>query len=242
MMAEVAETAEDQAANIDFATYFAMARGTALAPAMEMTKWFDTNYHYIVPEFYAGQEFKFRSRKAIDEFVEAKAHGIHTRPVLIGPVTFLTLGKAKETDVDPLSLLEGLLPVYGEILRGLAEAGADWVQFDEPVLALDLIEPQRAAFKTAYEQLAPIGPKILIASYFGGLGGNLDTVADLPVDGLHVDLVRAPHQIDWVLKRWPRNRVLSLGVIDGRNIWRGDLDLALAKVQDAIAVRGQEGI
>src|SRR5690554_3968442 len=159
--------------------YFACARGSDAAPAMEMTKWFDTNYHYIVPEFHAGQTFRLASTKAVDEFNEAKALGIHTRPVLIGPVTFLSLGKAKEPDLDPLSLLDALLPIYAEILAQLRDAGADWVQFDEPVLALDLNAGQKAAFEAAYAALSLTGVKILIATYFEKLGSNLDVVLEL---------------------------------------------------------------
>lgn len=242
VMADIAELADDAAGSVDFDTYFAMARGTAAAPAMEMTKWFDTNYHYIVPEFHADQTFRLTSRKAIEEFKEAKALGIETRPVLVGPVTFLSLGKAKDAGLDPLTLLDALLPVYVELLSGLVDAGAEWVQLDEPILALDLSEAQIATLNAAYATLAGAGAKVLIATYFGGLGDNLDVVARLPVDGLHVDLVRGGDDLDRVLQGWPWERVLSLGVIDGRNIWRADLDAAFAKVQAAVAARGQGGI
>ena len=242
VMADVAELAEDAAGSVDLDTYFAMARGSDAAPAMEMTKWFDTNYHYIVPEFHADQTFRLASRKAIDEYQEAKALGIETRPVLIGPVTFLSLGKAKDADLEPLSLLDAVLPVYAELLSGLADAGATWVQFDEPILALDISDAQREALETAYGALSGAGLKILVATYFGGLGDNLGTAVELPVDGLHVDLVRGADDLDRVLKAWPWERVLSLGVIDGRNIWRADLDKALAKIEAAVAVRGQGGL
>lgn len=243
VMADVAELATPGAATaVDFDTYFAMARGSDTAPAMEMTKWFDTNYHYIVPEFHADQAFRLASLKAIDEFKEAKALGIHTRPVLIGPVTYLSLGKAKDADLEPLSLLDRLLPVYVEILSALAAAGADWVQIDEPILVTDLSGVQKAAFEAAYSVLSATGVRILVATYFGGLGDNLDLAAKLPVDGLHVDLVRASGQLDAVLKTWPAGRVLSLGVIDGRNIWRADLEKAHDKVAAASAARGQKGL
>ena len=240
VMADVAETAADRAASVDFATYFAMARGSDAAPAMEMTKWFDTNYHYIVPEFQAGQKFRLASRKAVDEFEEAKALGIHTRPVLVGPVTYLSLGKAKDAELDPLSLLDELLPVYTEVLKALASAGADWVQIDEPILVTDLSETQKAAFHKAYAALASAGVKILLATYFGALGENLSVAATLPVDGLHVDLVRAPDQLDAVLKTWRADRVLSLGVVDGRNIWRADLNKAAALIDTAKASRSPD--
>lgn len=238
VMADVVELAADEATAIDFDTYFAMARGSDAAPAMEMTKWFDTNYHYIVPEFHEAQEFRLSSRKVIDEFKEAKALGFHTRPVLIGPVTYLSLGKAKDTGLAPLSLLERLLPVYTEILSALAAAGADWVQLDEPILCTDLSDAQKAAFEAAYATTSSTGVSILIATYFGGLRENIDLLSKLPVDGLHLDLIRAPDQLDATLRTWPAARVLSLGVIDGRNIWRADLAKALLKVDSAIAARG----
>jgi 5-methyltetrahydropteroyltriglutamate--homocysteine methyltransferase len=213
--------------------YFAMARGTTEAPAMEMTKWFDTNYHYIVPELHAGQAFQLASTKAVDQFLEAKALGIHTRPVLVGPVTWLSLGKAKDDGLDPLSLLDSLLPVYAGLLGVLKAAGADWVQIDEPVLALDLNKAQRAALQRSYEVLAPIAPRIMLASYFGALLDNTELAAALPVAGLHVDLVRSPEQIGAVLKALPADKVLSVGVIDGRNIWRADLEVQLALIGKA---------
>jgi 5-methyltetrahydropteroyltriglutamate--homocysteine methyltransferase len=222
--------------------YFAMARGSRAAPAMEMTKWFDTNYHYIVPEFHRNQTFKLSSRKALNEFNEAKALGIHTRPVLIGPVTYLMLGKSKSPGLESLSLLDNLLPVYQELLAELKAAGADWVQLDEPVLALDLSPPQRRALGLAYKELSPSAPKILVASYFGGLGDNLTAAADLPVSGYHVDLVRAPGELDRLLKILPQDRVLSLGVVDGRNVWRNDLSSTFALIERATAARSTQTI
>ncbi len=236
------EAAAGGAGHPELDLYFAMARGSKAAPAMEMTKWFDTNYHYIVPEFYNGQTFKLISWKAVDEFKEAKALGIHTRPVLIGPVTYLVLGKAKDEGLDPLSLLDALLPVYGELLAELKAAGADWVQIDEPILALDLSQPQRRALRLAYKQLAPNAPKIMLASYFSGLMDNTAVAADLPVAGHHLDLVRAPAELDRALKVLPSDRVLSLGVIDGRNIWRADLSKAFSLVETAVAARSADAI
>ena len=223
----------------DFALdlYFAMARGSKAAPAMEMTKWFDTNYHYIVPEFHKDQTFKLSSRKAVDEFNEAKALGIHTRPVLIGPVTYLALGKAKSEGLDPLSLLDALLPVYGELLAELKAAGADWVQMDEPILALDLSQPQRRALRLAYRKLAPQAPKIMLASYFGGYGDNISVAADLEVDGHHADVVRGWKEVDKLLTGLPAERVLSLGVVDGRNVWRTNLWGAFEIIERALKAR-----
>ncbi len=223
-------------------TYFAMARGTDAAPAMEMTKWFDTNYHYIVPELHAQQRFELASSKAVDEFREAKAQGLHTRPVLIGPLTWLALGKSKEPGFEPLTLLPRLLPVYAELLERLAAAGADWVQIDEPVLALDLTAAQRDAYTRAYAALADAGPKLMLATYFEGLRDNTELAASLPVAGLHVDLVRAPDQLEPVQAALRPDSVLSLGVVDGRNVWRTDLDAALAPVERAVARLGAERI
>ncbi|QRZ14299.1 5-methyltetrahydropteroyltriglutamate--homocysteine S-methyltransferase (plasmid) [Paracoccus methylovorus] len=217
--------------------YFAMARGTAEAPAMEMTKWFDTNYHYIVPEFEEGQSFRLASLKPIEDFLEAKALGIHTRPVLVGPVTWLSLGKTKAEGLDPLTLLSAILPIYSDVLRRLAEAGADWVQIDEPVLVTDLSDGQRRALSTAYAELATAGPRLMLASYFGSLDDNLDLALSLPVAGLHLDLIRAPEQIKRVLEAGP-DKVLSLGLIDGRNVWRADLARALDAAQTAARLHG----
>jgi 5-methyltetrahydropteroyltriglutamate--homocysteine methyltransferase len=244
---------------VSLETYFAMARGAegvsevcdhghvhshGGVPAMEMTKWFDTNYHYIVPEFTADQTFRLSSSKPVDEFLEAKALGVHTRPVLVGPVTFLKLGKAKTGDFDTLSLLPRLLPVYAEVLKRLHSAGADWVQIDEPVLVLDLTDEERAALKTAYAELAKAAPglKILVATYFGALDGNLDTAAALPVAGLHIDLKRGAGQLDAVLAKAPKGLVLSLGVIDGRNVWRADLEAVLDEIEPVIKARGADRI
>jgi len=241
MMADVAEMAEVPG-SIDLDTYFAMARGSAAAPAMEMTKWFDTNYHYIVPEFYTDQEFRLASRKAIDEFKEAKALGVHTRPVLVGPVTYLSLGKAKSPDLDPLSLVERVLPVYEDVLTALAEAGADWVQIDDPILGTDLNSDQRDALCNVYSALSKCSLKIIVATYFGRIDDNLPLVAALPIEGLHIDLARAPEQLASVLSIWPKSRTLSLGVIDGRNIWRADLDAAFSLVEKAVASRGSDNL
>ena len=243
---------------VDLGAYFAMARGTKAAaheegcahghgggaglPAMEMTKWLDTNYHYLTPEFEPGQAFALSSTKPVDEFLEAKAQGLHTRPVLLGPVSFLKLGKSRSAAFDPRSLLPDLLPVYADILRRLSAAGADWVQIDEPCLVLDLDDADRAALSTAYQALAQAAPslKIMLASYFGGLGDNLALAASLPVAGLHLDLVRAPEQLEPVLAAVRDDLILSLGVIDGRNVWRADLEAILDRLQPLIARHGQD--
>ena len=239
---------------IGLETYFAMARGAQGeiahegcahghphggegVPAAEMTKWFDTNYHYLVPEFTADQAFQLASTKAVREYREAKAQGIETRPVLLGPVSYLLLGKTRGADVEPLSLLPRLLPVYTETLRLLVEAGASWVQLDEPCLVLDLSGTARTAFDNAYEILTngSASPKIMLTTYFGSLADNLSTALALPVHGLHVDLVRAPEQLDAVLAGARADLVLSLGVIDGRNVWAADLNAILDRIEPVVA-------
>jgi 5-methyltetrahydropteroyltriglutamate--homocysteine methyltransferase len=241
-----ARSATDEAAlgvrHPELDSYFAMARGTKDALAMEMTKWFDTNYHYIVPEFHKGQVFRLSSRKALHEFNEARALGILTRPVLIGPVTYLTLGKVKGEEFGSMSLLDVLLPVYAELLAALKAAGADWVQIDEPVLSLDLSQSQKRALRLAYRQLAPGAPKIMLASYFGSYGDNLAVAADLPVAGHHADLVRGRSDLYGLLKTLPTDRVLSLGVIDGRNIWRANLPDGFGLIEKALAARSADGL
>jgi 5-methyltetrahydropteroyltriglutamate--homocysteine methyltransferase len=209
-------------------------------PAQEMTKWFDTNYHYMVPEFSKDQTFALSSTKPIDEYKEAKALGYQTRPVLVGPVTFLKLGKSHDASFSNLSLLDKLVPVYAEVLKRLAAEGAEWVQIDEPVLVLDLDGAARDALKKAYADLAKAVPqvKIMLNTYFGALGDNLDTAASLPVAGLHIDLIRAPEQLEPVLKAVKPDVVLSLGVIDGRNIWRANLPEILDRIEPIVAKRG----
>ncbi len=226
------------------AAYFAMARGLQRPGidlhALEMTKWFDTNYHYLVPELQAGQRFALRGDKPLAEYREAKALGIETRPVLLGPVSFLRLSKTTDGS-EPLDLLDTLLPVYAQLLEALKAEGAPWVQLDEPVLVQDLDDAARAAFRQAYARLADgPHPDILLATYFGALDDNLALAASLPVQGLHVDLVRAPEQLDAVLRALPAGRVLSLGLVDGRNIWRNPLDNALILARYARGHRGDD--
>jgi 5-methyltetrahydropteroyltriglutamate--homocysteine methyltransferase len=242
------------AGTVDLRTYFAMARGLqengtsgtahpADVPAMEMTKWFDTNYHYIVPEFKQGQRFHVASLKPVEEFLEAKALGIQTRPVLLGPVSFLQLGKSKDPNLQPLSLLETLLPVYADILRRLEEAGAEWVQLDEPCLVLDLTPEDQKAFASAYSQLSEATKlHLLVATYFEGLRDNINIALGLPVAALHVDLVRAPDQLGPLLQNAPSELMLSLGVIDGRNIWKTDLQRALALAEQAVNSLGSDRV
>ncbi|WP_160120313.1 5-methyltetrahydropteroyltriglutamate--homocysteine S-methyltransferase [Rhodovarius lipocyclicus] len=218
----------DGASVPSLATIFSMARGAPDVPAMEMTKWFDTNYHYIVPRLAAGQRFKLVWNRWAEAVAEAYAANIRTRPVLLGPVSFLLLSKTDDGS-DPLALLPALLPVYAEALRGIAQAGAAWVQLDEPCLATDLSATAQAAYPVAMRALADAasGLKLLLTSYFGPMRENLELAASLPVDGFHLDLVRGAADLEPALELLPREAWLSLGLVDGRNVWRTDLRAAL---------------
>jgi 5-methyltetrahydropteroyltriglutamate--homocysteine methyltransferase len=212
--------------------YFRVARGRAAkqtgagVAAGEMTKWFDTNYHYIVPELSADSQFRLDATRLLSQLREARALGVKIKPVIVGPVTYLHLGKAKD-DSDKLALLPRLLPVYRELLAVLAAEGADWVQLDEPVLVTELDAKWQTALRTAYDALHGAGPKLLLATYFGRLGENLALTASLPVDGIHLDAINARSEIDGLLAALPKSSVLSLGVVNGRNIWRADLESIL---------------
>jgi 5-methyltetrahydropteroyltriglutamate--homocysteine methyltransferase len=226
--------------------YFAMARGYQKdgldVIAMEMTKWFDTNYHYIVPEFYREQSFYLNSLKAVEEFREARALGITPKPVLIGPISYLLLGKEKDAGFQRIELLDKLLPVYIGLLRELEQAGAEYLQIDEPFLALDLDATTRAAYQRAFlhiRQAVP-GLKIILATYFEGLRDNVELAANLPVYALHLDLVRAPEQLEDVLTAIPEGLSLSLGLVDGRNVWKNDLSKALELADRALGALGPD--
>ena len=222
--------------------YFAMARGYQKGQldvtAMEMTKWFDTNYHYIVPEFKKNQNFKLSDSKVVDEFKEAKRAGINAKPVLIGAVSYLLLGKEKEEGFEKIDLINNLLPVYIELLKKLEEAGASWVQMDEPYLAMDLTEKQKKAFLFTYSEIKKNVPnlKIIIANYFDCYGDNLETALSLPVECLHLDLARCPSQLDDVLNhsKLGENLILSLGIINGRNVWKNNFEHSLSLIGTAI--------
>ncbi|TDE31837.1 5-methyltetrahydropteroyltriglutamate--homocysteine S-methyltransferase [Flavobacterium ranwuense] len=230
--------------------YFAMARGSQKegqdVVAMEMTKWFDTNYHYIVPEFTKDQEFKLFTEKIIDEFKEANALGIATKPVLIGPVSYLLLGKEKEAGFHRIDLIDKLLPVYFEILQKLDNENVEWIQFDEPFLALNLTDRERSAITYTYTEINKRFPKIklILANYFDCFGENLDTVLALPVHTLHLDLVRCHSQLDDILEsgQLSSNVNLSLGVVDGRNIWKNDFKNSLAIIKKATDALGENRI
>jgi 5-methyltetrahydropteroyltriglutamate--homocysteine methyltransferase len=213
---------------------FTLARGLSRegeaekgSPALEMTKWFDTNYHYLAPEFSADTAFSLNSERLFSEIEAAKQLGHKVKVVLIGPLSFLWLGKEKSAGFSRLSLLEKLLPVYRQILSRILALGVEWVQMDEPILGLDLPQQWRQEFDPVYNQLSSVGARIMLASYFSPLRENFSLACRLPVAGLHIDAVRAPEDAllaaDWL----PAHKALSLGLIDGRNIWRTDLDHAL---------------
>ena len=213
---------------IGLTEYFQLARGNAHCHAMEMTKWFDTNYHYLVPELKPDTRFSLGAEWLFEEVVEAQTAGFKVKPVLIGPLTFLYLAKEKVAAFDRLDLLDRLLPVYGEILARLKTHGVTWVQFDEPILALDLPVEWRSAFERAYHHLNAAGVNLLLASYFGPLRENLQVAMKLPVAGVHVDCVRGADELAQAVDWLPVSKVLSVGVIDGRNVWKSDLAATLA--------------
>jgi len=233
MLGAVPARFEWQGDEVGLDTYFAMARGTPNQPAMEMTKWFDTNYHYLVPEFTSNTEFRLAYNQLFRDVVEAKALGVQPKAVLIGPLTYLYLGKETEQGFDRLSLLPRLLPVYTHILAKLADLGVPWVQMDEPALALDLPSQWIEAFGRAYDAFKGIAIKVLLATYFDAVDSHASRLKRLPVDGLHIDLCRAPDQLGAILHDYPNNKVLSLGVVDGRNIWRTDLESVFALLSRA---------
>ncbi|GME87112.1 hypothetical protein B5S28_g2737 [[Candida] boidinii] len=237
-------------------TLFAMGRGlqrkateTTKAvdvTALEMVKWFDANYHYVRPTFSHSTEFKLNGSKPVDEYLEAKELGIETRPVIVGPVSYLYLGKADKDslDLEPISLLEKILPVYIELLQKLAAAGATTVQLDEPTLVLDLPENIQAAFKTAYDILSKAEglPKIVLTTYFGDVRPNIEAIKGLPVAGFHFDFVRCPEQLEEVASILSGEQTLSVGIIDGRNIWKADFAKAIEFVNSAIEKVGKDKI
>lgn len=226
--------------SVDLDTLFRIGRGRAPsgepAAAAEMTKWFNTNYHYMVPEFTRGQQFKLTWTQLLDEVDEALALGHRVKPVLLGPVTYLWLGKVKGEPFDRLSLLQDILPVYRQVLAELAKRGIEWVQIDEPALALELPQAWLAAFKPAYDALQG-QVKLLLTTYFDSVGQNLDTIKALPVQGLHVDLVHGKDDAASLNEQLPADWLLSLGVINGRNVWRADLSQWFERLQPLLGKR-----
>lgn len=241
----------DGKSNRELDLYYAMARGVQRdgldIKAMEMTKWFDTNYHYLVPEFTKNQKFNRYSDKIILEFEDALHKGILTKPVLIGPVTYLLLGKEKEAGFDRIDLLDNLLPIYISVLKELASRGAAWVQLDEPALVLDLSAKEQLALQSAYTQIRAALPKlkVLVCSYFGALEDNLATAASLHIDALHIDLTRGAETLTQILGDahfLSSSKKLSLGVVDGRNIWKNDFSKSLDFIKSAVEVLGADRV
>lgn len=245
----------------DYDSYFAAARGTSgifvhdecgcgknhseygELKALEMTKWFDSNYHYIVPLLHKNQEFKLKRNFPLEAFNEALAAGFHTRPVLIGPFTFLKLSKTTDNS-NPLALLDRLLPIYKTILQELSKAGAKWVQIDEPSLVTDLTDAERLQFAHIYRKFAEAAPelKIMLSAYYGSYGDNLDMILSLPIAGLHIDTTRNNAETSLILTKAPRSLKLSIGIIDGRNIWRNDLAKSAELLKQAVKIRGNANI
>lgn len=227
--------------------YFAMAHGYQKngidVTAMEMTKWFDTNYHYIVPEFANNQEFTLLYNKAAEEFKEALGLGIKTKPVLIGPITYLLLGKEKESGFNRVDLIDKLLPVYLEILRQLESLGAEYVQIDEPILATDIDEEIKSLYRKVFAEITKDTKlKIVLATYFDSLADNTDLATELNVSVLHIDLVRAPQQWKNVVSRLKGDTILSLGVVDGRNIWKNDFAKSLEIIEGVKSQLGENRV
>ncbi|HEZ4516953.1 TPA: 5-methyltetrahydropteroyltriglutamate--homocysteine S-methyltransferase [Neisseria meningitidis] len=222
--------------NLSLEQFFQLARGNKDQFAIEMTKWFDTNYHYLVPEFHADTEFKANAKHYVQQLQEAQALGLKAKPTVVGPLAFLWVGKEKgAVEFDRLSLLPKLLPVYVEILTELAAAGAEWIQIDEPALAVDLPQAWLDAYQDVYATLSQVNAKILLSTYFGSVAAHAGRLKALPVAGLHIDLVRAPEQLDAFADY---GKVLSAGVIDGRNIWRANLNNVLATLEPLKAKLG----
>jgi 5-methyltetrahydropteroyltriglutamate--homocysteine methyltransferase len=231
---------------VDLDTYFAMARGRQDAPAMEMTKWFDTNYHYIVPELGPDTRFALSRTQPFDLYLEARELGIETKPVLVGPVTYLLLGKAASgapQDFDRLSLLEPLLDVYAEAVRRLGELGAEWVELHEPAFVQDRTEAELHALRRAYERLSGVRgrPRIAVATYFDHAGETLPVLRDLPVEGVGLDFTRAgAHNLELLREAGGvGGKALFAGIVDGRNIWINDLRASLGLLDELDTLAGE---
>jgi len=216
--------------SLNLQAYFAMARGTPQQPALAMKKWFDTNYHYLVPELSAGQQFTLNREWLLPEVREALALKHRVKVALPGPLTYLWLSACESQHFDRLTLLPRLLNAYAELLQELQSLGVAWVQLDEPVLSLDLPSEWLRAFAGAYERLTAVGLPVMLATYFGSVAEHAPLLKSLSVAGLHLDLVRAPDQLETFLADWPDDKILSLGVVDGRNIWRADLARVLSRL------------
>ncbi|HEY2608013.1 MAG TPA: 5-methyltetrahydropteroyltriglutamate--homocysteine S-methyltransferase, partial [Paraburkholderia sp.] len=226
-------------AALSLAQYYELARGNAAQPAMEMTKWFDTNYHYLVPELGPQTSFDGGVEWLFDEIDAALTLNVPVKPVLIGPITYLWLSKSHVAGFDRLSLLPKLVIRYSRILEKLKQRGIEWVQIDEPALCVDLPAPWLEAFSAAYDVFGTSDVKLLLATYFDTAAEHAPRVARLPVAGVHLDLVRAPHQLDAWRAALPAHAVLSAGVIDGRNIWRANLGEIVDSLQGLRAELGE---
>ncbi|WP_037585505.1 5-methyltetrahydropteroyltriglutamate--homocysteine S-methyltransferase [Stenoxybacter acetivorans] len=226
------------AAKLTLPEYFQLARGNATQMAMEMTKWFDTNYHYIVPEWHTDTRFKTNSQNLIAQIREAKSLGYDIKPTLVGPITLLWLGKEKDAGLNRLDLLPKLLPEYQKLLRELANEGVDWIQIDEPILAVDTEQAWLNAFAPTYKELAITGTRIILGTYFASVAEHVNLLKGLPVHGVHIDAVRAPEQLAVFAEAWPENKILSVGAIDGRNVWRADLTAVINTLTSVAAKLG----
>ncbi len=228
---------------INLDTYFRMARGRAPSGqdtyACEMTKWFDTNYHYIVPEFNEDQQFKLTNTKLFSEIDEAQQFGKKIKPILLGPLSYLWLGKTKNGNFDKLKLLDKLVAVYLQIFAECRKQNIEWIQIDEPILVLDLPPTWQEAFRLAYAKLQMPQLNLLLTTYFGGLEENTELACQLPTAGLHIDVARGEQQLASVLQHLPQNKILSVGIIDGRNIWRADLRKAFQSLTPLQANLGE---
>ncbi|MBM5571474.1 MULTISPECIES: 5-methyltetrahydropteroyltriglutamate--homocysteine S-methyltransferase [Deefgea] len=227
------------AKRLTLAQYFELARGNAAQPALEMTKYFDTNYHYLVPELSSETTFDGGVEWFFHEIDDAQTQGHAVKAVLPGPLTFLWLAKSKQLGYSKLDHLPKLLDRYTQVLQKLAAKGVKQIQLDEPILGLELPTEWIAAFAPTYQALAGHGLNVLVATYFDSVESHAQLLADLPVAGVHLDLVRAPEQLPAFIALWPRNKILSLGVIDGRNIWAADLGKVLVTIQEVKTLLGQ---
>jgi len=238
-----------EGSTVDIDTYFRVARGSAFtsdtkkAPASEMTKWFDTNYHYIVPEFTEKTSFSLSSLKPIDEYNEAVSEGITTRPVILGPVSYLKLGKNYNQNTDNYALLDELVKVYLDLFKKFEDAGIESIQIDEPIFSFVLSDQERVLLEKTYQVItASTNASITLTSYFGDLRGNLATFLNTPVDTVHIDAVRGGNELDDVLAAFPADKSLSLGVVNGRNIWINDYSISLPLIQKAVSALGADRV
>ncbi|WP_186649100.1 5-methyltetrahydropteroyltriglutamate--homocysteine S-methyltransferase [Fluviispira vulneris] len=244
LLGNIPERFIDKNVDINLNTVFCMARGQAplykSTRACEMTKWFNTNYHYIVPEFIKGQEFKISLNSLFDQIDHANSLGYKIKPVLIGPLTYLWLGKAIDKDFNKLDLLGNLTQAYNEIFQQLSLKNIEWLQLDEPILSLEISAEWKNAFSTSYKKLDFKNFKILLTTYFSSVEENLDLINKLPIHGLHVDLCSAPQQLKAILKNFSNDKILSLGIINGRNIWKADILKITNELQEAKKIFGQK--